>query len=762
MKLHAAALFAFAVYAALPNQAASPPQAASPQQAASPRATLQQELGFEQQTGPELKDWNVHPTGSATADNQVAHSGKWSARLQRTPQSEGEAAAITRAIPIDFSGQTVELRGYLRLKDVAGWTGFWVREDAEGSPVEFDNMQSRAVNGTRDWTEYRITLPLNPKADKLFFGALLVGNGSVWADDLELLVDGKPIADAKAGQPTPGLPADHEFDAGSSISPAALTPVQVDNLATLARVWGFLKYHHPTLTAGQRHWDYELFRIMPAILAAPDRSAANAALSAWVDKLGPVPACKPCATLPPADYDLKPPLDWIRDTVTLGSGLSSKLQHIYESRTGNQFFVSMAKGIENPVFDHEPRYSSIHFPDAGYQLLALFRWWNIVQYWTPGRNVAGPNVSGPSSSSLKVSSQDWPAVLHTFIPTLALAKDKDAYQLALFELIGTLNDGHANLWSSLAVRPPVGSCWLPVSVRWVENQPVVWQVATPDAPFKLGDIIDKLDGVAVSDLFKQWSPYYADSNQPARLRDLTAHMTRGACAPVTVDLTRAGKPMHVDAKRLDNLPHASHWHDQPGDTFRLLSPDVAYIKLSTIKAADVPGYFEKAKHTKGVIIDIRNYPSEFMPFVMGPILADKPTQFASFTRIDLANPGASSFHTGDEIRPGTQHYTGKIVVLVDELSVSQAEYTAMALKAMPNTVILGSTTAGADGNVSEIPLPGNLNTMVSGLGVFYPDHNPTQRIGILPDVVATPTVEGIAAGRDELLERAVTLIQLSK
>jgi C-terminal processing protease CtpA/Prc len=46
--------------------------------------------------------------------------------------------------------------------------------------------------------------------------------------------------------------------------------------------------------------------------------------------------------------------------------------------------------------------------------------------------------------------------------------------------------------------------------------------------------------------------------------------------------------------------------------------------------------------------------------------------------------------------------------------------------------------------------------MISGIGVLYPDGRPTQRIGIVPDLVVTPTVEGIRAGRDEVLEAAVS------
>ena len=46
------------------------------------------------------------------------------------------------------------------------------------------------------------------------------------------------------------LDADHAFDEGSRICLGQLTPVQVANLTTLAQAWGFLKYHHSSVTAG--------------------------------------------------------------------------------------------------------------------------------------------------------------------------------------------------------------------------------------------------------------------------------------------------------------------------------------------------------------------------------------------------------------------------------------------------------------------------------------------------------------------------------
>ena len=717
----------------------------------SPRLSIQQSLGFEQQqnSDPKPTGWVGGPTETLFADNNVVHSGHWSARLERGPNSPDKFSSLTRILPIDFAGTDIELTGYLRLKDVSDFAGFWMREDGEEGPVAFESMQKDPVKGTRDWADYRIKLSLQPSARKLVFGVLISGTGTVWADDLQLLVDGKPIAASQAAAPPPPtvLDTDREFDNGSRIKFASLSAVQVGNLTTLGRIWGFLKYHHPVVVAGKRHWDYELFRILPAILAAPDQTSANAVLVKWVDGLGPVAECSgsSCALEPTGELNEKPDLAWIRSTETLGSELSRRLQFIYKSRPAStQFYLGLNPGVGNPEFRHEPAYRNLQLPDAGFQLLALFRWWNIMQYWAPYRDVAG---------------QNWPSVLHDFIPKIALAGDKDAYQLALLQLVSTANDTHANLWSSLNVRPPVGDCELPLTIRFIENQPVVFSIEdTASSTLKIGDAIANLDGQPVKSLIGSWAPYYADSNTAARQRDIAKAFTRGACGPASLDIIRGGATLHLSAERVHRNKQDPHWHDLPGDTFRMLSSEVAYLKLSSVKAADVSAYMERAAKAKGLIVDIRNYPSEFMPFVLGPYLVTAPTPFATFTAAEHANPGAFAFGTPVVIPPGASHFAGKVVILVDESSLSQAEYTAMALRAGSNALVVGSTTAGADGNVSQILLPGGLSTMISGIGVFYPDHRPTQRIGIVPDVESKPTLAGTKARRDEVLETAIRQI----
>jgi C-terminal processing protease CtpA/Prc len=100
-----------------------------------------------------------------------------------------------------------------------------------------------------------------------------------------------------------------------------------------------------------------------------------------------------------------------------------------------------------------------------------------------------------------------------------------------------------------------------------------------------------------------------------------------------------------------------------------------------------------------------------------------------------------------------------VAILVNQETHSLAEFTVMNLRTVPQAIVVGSQTSGADGEVSEIQLPGGLTTHFSGQAWFYPDGRPTQRVGIVPDVVITPTVRGLQEGRDEVLDAAAQLLR---
>ena len=686
--------------------------------------------------------------GTVSQDSTTVHGGRYAARFQRGPSASGEFSAISRAVPITFSGDTLEVRGWLKTDGVVGFAGLWLREDAKGGHRQFDNMEKRALRGTTPWTEYRVALPLDKHATTIAFGALLGGQGTVHADDLRLLVDGKPIAEAPPFvRVQTVVDRDHEFDQGSGIDAVTISPVQAENLVLLGKVWGFLKYHHPRVTAGEIHWDYELFRVLPSVLKAKDRREATRALVKWLDRVGKPEACRTCAA-PPRAAHLLPRIEWIDDRARLGADLSERLKRIHRNRNAadEQFYVSLFEGVQNPDFSTEGSYARLTLPDFGYRLLGLYRFWNIIEYWFPYRDLVGG---------------DWDSVLAEFVPRLATVTSRDAYRLEMIALVARAHDGHANVWNALDARQPQGQCRLPFVAWPVEGRFVVGKYTGPDlsraSGFQIGDVILEVDGVSVDSLAVAWAPYYGASNESARRRDMARALSMGPCGSCRITVERVGQRLDVAGERdsirvRDPEPYT---HDRPGDTFQVLAKDVAYLKLSSVKVADIPSYLERAAGTKCLVIDIRNYPSEFVPFALGQHLVDRTMPFARFTHGDTTNPGAFLWGDSAAIEPASPRYEGAIVILVDDTSQSQAEYTAMALRTAPRAIVVGSTTAGADGNVSAIPLPGGLRGMISGIGVFYPDKSPTQRIGIVPDITVLPTVNGIRSGHDEVLEAAL-------
>jgi C-terminal processing protease CtpA/Prc len=136
-------------------------------------------------------------------------------------------------------------------------------------------------------------------------------------------------------------------------------------------------------------------------------------------------------------------------------------------------------------------------------------------------------------------------------------------------------------------------------------------------------------------------------------------------------------------------------------------------------------------------------------------LSEKSRPFFKATYPDLSNPGAFNWLKPGYTGKGKHAYAGKIVILISERSQSHAEFCAMMYRTLPNSIVIGNTTSGADGDVVGIWLPGRVCSYFSGIGIYYPDGTETQRVGIIPDIYVWPTVQGIREGRDELLEKAL-------
>lgn len=709
-------------------------------------------FGFEETAQGKPVGWDHFGSSDykISLDSASAKSGKYSAIIE----FGGEASnykALSFILPDNYEGKQITLSGYMKTENVTeGFAGLWMRIDPQ---IAFDNMNQRGVTGTTGWTKYEVTLPMNPsKTKQIVIGGLLVGKGKIWLDDLSITIDGKDIKEAKV-YTKKLLPAekDKEFDKGSTITfPIVMSEKLLSNLELLGKLWGFLKYHHPEVGAGNYNWDYELFRMLPAYLNAGSNKQRDKALLAWIGKYDPIPVCETCKETS-SDAYLKPDLSWVENS-NMNIDLKKKIKEIYANRhQGEQFYIAMFPGVSNPDFRNENSYANLSYPDAAFRLLALYRYWNMVQYFYPNKHLTDKN---------------WNNVLREYISPFISAQNELEYELAAIRLIGEVHDTHANLWGGKnKVEELRGDMYAPFCVRFIEEKLVVTDYYNPElkesAGLEIGDVITHINGRTIEFMVDSLAEYYPASNEAARLRDISADLLRSSKQSISIKYVSANQNKQKDMM----LYHRSRlniyqWYkvDKNEKCYKLLDGNIGYVTLASIKDEDVPAIKETFKNTKGIIIDIRNYPSAFMPFSLAPYFVSSSTPFVKFTNGNINNPGEFTFTQNLSVPSSGETYQGKLVVIVNEFSQSQAEYTAMSFKAGKNTTIVGSTTAGADGNVSTVLLPGGLRTMISGIGVYYPDGKETQRIGIIPDVKVEPTINGIKAGRDEVLEKAIELI----
>lgn len=526
-----------------------------------------------------------------------------------------------------------------------------------------------------------------------------------------------------------------------------LTPRQVENVTALGQVWGFLKYFHPAVAAGQRDWDAELLRQLPAVLACRSPAARSRLLSAWITRLGPVPPCSSCAAAPLRPVHQPADLRWARDPKRFSAALRQQLAFIEANRYQGPYYYVTQKG-STTYFPHEQAYAEPALPAPGLRLLGLIRYWNMFQYYFPYRYALD---------------EEWSQVLPDLLPRFAQASTPLAYRHAALALFARVHDGHARFYPpDPLLEAERGAYQVAADVQFLEGEQAVVVRVRPDAlvppsPLEPGDVLTHWAGTPVADLVRQRLPETGGANRAAQLHTIALNLPYAATPTVAVQVVRAGRPLSlvVPARRVGPPPPAS-----PADSaYCLLTPEIGYIDMLRIRWEQVNPVMQAFAHTKGLVLDQRNYPNE-VAMVLPRLLLTQPVAYARFAERDSTYPGRFLQSVPDTLQPlrGVAPYTGRVVVLVNEVSRSRSEFTAMSFQATPHGTVLGSQTAGSDGNTTPITLPGGLKTLMTGLGVYYPDGGETQRVGIRIDVPVRPTIAGIRAGRDELVERAVELI----
>lgn len=474
-----------------------------------------------------------------------------------------------------------------------------------------------------------------------------------------------------------------------------LSKTHINNLSDLGKKWAYLKYNSSLIAEGTIDWDEELFKILPAVY---DKNY-DERINAWFNTFNKKDSIK---------------------------------EHVY---------VDFSPDEGAPVFKNELSYPNMKWEDDGLKILALFRYWAAIEYFYPYKHLL---------------TNDWETVLFKYIPKFIKSKDERSYKLTMLELTAQIGDSHSAIYDfGNVINLFYGRNKAPIEVRFIENKLVVTD-NNAQANINIGDIITEIDGKKIEDLILKRSKYEQASNKNGILRNISFNIlqTNKDFLSLTINRDHSVKTVKIKcvaaevANYLKELP--SH---------KLLTEKIGYINPGFLKENEIDSIMEEYMNKEGIIIDLRYYPSDFIVYSLSKYLVSSPTAFAKFTRTSFDKPGI--FLPGNPAQVGenySRQFKGKVAILVDEMTQSNAEFTAMALNKAPRAAVIGSQTAGADGNISKIILPGNISTTISGIGVLYPDGTETQRTGIFINIPVKPTIEGVRAGKDEILQKAISFI----
>jgi hypothetical protein len=356
-------------------------------------------------------------------------------------------------------------------------------------------------------------------------------------------------------------------------------------------------------------------------------------------------------------------------------------------------------------------YAETPYPSREMRLLAAIRMWGILRYFSPAVALMGDK---------------WDDVLVEFLPRFSEAKDVREYNLAAAEMAARTGDPECAVRSAVTAEF-FGPATAPFEIRFIENQPVVTRIFKPN-PAQVGDVILAIDGKPVQSRIDELSHLIPASSRAA--------------------------------KNQATLPAA-----RDGEAVRLIDEHTGYVDLERVDTSEIEALFQKLLNTPAIIFDLRGYPrNQAMTIAARLGDRDQPVTVDLFRNVVGIGSGDRqvSFRQSELRAPRGQNprYMGKTVALIDDVTPSITGEVAMTFKAVNNTILIGSTTFPIySSSATMFDVPGGIKTIFSGEMPHWPGGRAVYPEGVRPDVEVRPTLAGIRAGRDEILEAAIAYLK---
>jgi C-terminal processing protease CtpA/Prc len=669
-----------------------------------------------------------------------------------------------------FRGKRVRFRAAVRaeIPGLGGQAQLWLRVDRRDRQMGFfDNMGDRPIRASA-WNYYEIIGDIDQDAEIINFGLMLLGDGKAWLDDVTF----ETVGDAEQRMIEPARP---------------LTERGLANIIAFSRLLGYVRHFHPSDEAAGAQWEDFAIEGMRRVESAGNPAELANKLQALFSPLAPTVRVFLSGKLQAAMAQLSPPQTGSTIKVVswqhfgFGTGNAQSAYHserTFQDAPGGKFPSDLARfqapfpaelggGVSCLVplalyadaegtWPHNseakwdssaPRPTKVNYSaaDRATRLADVALAWNMLQHFYPYFDVV---------------KTDWAAALPAALKSAATDQDESAFLDTLQRMIAALRDGHGRV-SGPSLQ---GAGFVPaIAWEWIEDRLVVTYVRDRDLGLKPGVIVTAIDGrptpqaiadaeSLISGATPQWIRYRALQQLALGKKDAILKLEIEPWAT-------PGKNIEISLKRDTQM--GSVREPRPGNIAEL-EPGIFYVDLTQIQDRDFTDALSKLNEAKSIIFDMRGYPSFQDPMMFFSHLSEKPMTSPQFYIPLITFPDHKDMKfqsVGWQISPSAPYLKARKAFITDGSAISQAETWMGIVENYKLGEIVGGPTAGTNGNINPITLPGRYTIVWTDLKVLKHDGSQHHGIGILPTIPVRRTRAGVAAGRDELLERAVQAVK---
>lgn len=514
-------------------------------------------------------------------------------------------------------------------------------------------------------------------------------------------------------------------------------------LLELCKVWGAVKYHSS---------DRDLIRSSDSSLikAYEKFITGRTDLNLLISQNIPLPVGNQAA-VSQSYIGFLPDKNWIEASTSISRENKRKLiDFITGSYRNSDGKLVTAEDDGELSFEDDSLFYDESKTTPAKRFLSLCKLWNIVRYYYP---------------YFQSISDTWNNVFFEMLPLFINAKNEQEYYAAVQIFGSRLKDSHVAVKigdSDEYDGKYVGNVVLKTS----EGRTFVkgFIISAIHSALQKGDEILSIDGkniISIQDSLKEKN---SGSNEIVLSRDINRLLLLSKKKTVQLEVIRQNRMIkiqehltHINTAR--ETEEAEYKSKASKAVSKIIDRNIGYIRINDIFSGNFRISFDKISHSKAIIFDLRAYPNEIAVDFL-KYFDTRPFQTMNLYRADVTCPGMMRTIQNEMRIPDSKKdaYTGPVVLLINEYTQSQGESMLLAMKSIKNSVTLGDYTAGTNGNVMVITLPGKTKIRMSGIGVLLPDYRATQRTGIRPDILVQENSASLLRGEDVQLKEAINYI----